>query len=777
MFVFDRETNSTSLVSVGQDGVQGNDFSNAGVISGTGRFVAFQSPATNLVPGDTNDASDVFVRNLLLGVTSRVSVSSGGGQANGASGSPAISFDGRFVAFQSNAGNIASPVAAQQVYLHDRLNGTTNRVSNLPGGGPGPVPSRNPSISQNGRFVAFVSQAKLVAVDTNDFDDVYVFDRTSGQVVRASVSSAGAQGQALPGQFPPRTDDARITADGEAVVFSSEYTNLVAGDTNGVADIFMRTLGLGSDTAVIDPAFLTDFGLVPGTPDGGPFADPDNDGLSNLEEQELGTHPRGLVTRFLAEGATGFFDARIALLNPDPTAHRVLVRFLREGGAPPISRLITLPGRRRATIDVKSVPGLEDISFSTLVESDGEIVVDRQMTWDGTGYGSHAETASPRPGQEWFLAEGATHSDFQLFYLLQNPHPFQTATVRIRYLRPANANGTPAATLEKDYVVGPNARKTIFVNLEEFPAGSGNRLLAATDVSAAINVIEGPPVIVERAMYLNRNGQLFTAGHDSAGVTSGDSQWFLAEGATGSLFDMFVLIANPNTTEDAIVDVTYLREGLPPIDKTYIVAAGSRRTIFVDVEEFPDNSGNFALADAGAVSVILRQRNGRDIVVERSMWFPGPTSATWTEAHNSPGTTDSGTRWAFAEGEVGGPTGTQTFILLANTEPSITASVQITLLFEDGSSKTDFFILQPQSRLTVGLPADPVFASSFSPAELAAGKRFGAIVESQSLVLYRPGRANRGRTGDVLEPRGGVLPRRHRCRRHEAAIEPFRRSG
>ena len=464
VFVYDRETHSTSLVSVGEGGVQGNDFSNAGVISGTGRFVAFQSPATNLVPGDTNDASDVFVRDLLLGVTSRVSVSSGGGQANGASGSPAISFDGRFVAFHSDAGNINRSAAgninrlAQQVYLHDRLNGTTIRVSNLPGGGPGPVPSRNPSISQNGRFVAFVSQASLVAVDTNDFDDIYVFDRTSGQVVRASVSSAGAQGQALPGLFPPRTGDARITANGEAVVFTSEYPNLVAGDTNGVADIFMRTLGLGPDTAVIDPAFLTDFGLVPGTPDGDPFADPDNDGLSNLEEQELGTHPRGKVTRFLAEGATGFFDARIALLNPDTTAHKVLVRFLREGGAPPISRLITLPGRRRATIDVKSIPGLEDVSFSTLVESDGEIVVDRQMTWDGTGYGSHAETASPRPAEEWFLAEGATHSDFQLFYLLQNPHPFQTATVRIRYLRPANANGTPAATLEKDYVVGPNAR-------------------------------------------------------------------------------------------------------------------------------------------------------------------------------------------------------------------------------------------------------------------------------------------------------------------------------
>ena len=120
------------------------------------------------------------------------------------------------------------------------------------------------------------------------------------------------------------------------------------------------------------------------------------------------------------------------------------------------------------------------------------------------------------------------------------------------------------------------------------------------------------------------------------------------------------------------------------------------------------------------------------------MWFPGPTSATWTEAHNSPGTVDSGTRWAFAEGEVGGPTGTQTFILLANTEPSITASVQITLLFENGTSNTAFFILQPQSRLTVGLPDDPVFADLFSPAERAAGKRFGAIVESRSLFSIGP---------------------------------------
>ena len=146
------------------------------------------------------------------------------------------------------------------------------------------------------------------------------------------------------------------------------------------------------------------------------------------------------------------------------------------------------------------------------------------MTWSATGYGSHAETSLPAPASTWYLAEGATHSGFSLFYLIQNPGSAAT-TVQVTYLLPA-----PAAPIVKSYPVAANSRFNIWVNQEGGP-------LASTDVSAVITAPAGTPIIVERAMYRDAGGQVFGAGHNSAGITTPSTNWFLAEGATGSYFD------------------------------------------------------------------------------------------------------------------------------------------------------------------------------------------------------------------------------------------------
>jgi hypothetical protein len=324
------------------------------------------------------------------------------------------------------------------------------------------------------------------------------------------------------------------------------------------------------------------------------------------------------------------------------------------------------------------------------------------MTWDvANGYGAHAETSVAAPALTWYLAEGSTVGGFNLFYLLQNSGSIESQ-VRVRFLRPSGA------PLEKTYVLPSESRTTIWVNQVDFP-GLG-KALASTDVSAVIEVTNGQPIISERAMYLTLPGQMFGAGHESAGVTAPATQWFLAEGATGPFFDLFVLIANPGP-DQAQIEATFLLPDGTTVVKSYSVAGNSRFSIWVD-------QADGKLANT-AVSTAIRSINNVPVIVERAMWWPG-TVSQWYEAHNSPGATITGTLWALAEGEVGGSRGLETYILLANTSTTA-GSVKVTLLFEDGTTTEKTFTVAANSRFNVAVRGEfPV----------AVNRRFGALVES-----------------------------------------------
>lgn len=235
-FVRDRLTGATSRVSVSSTGAEGDAGGGAGPISADGRFVAFASGSTNLVAGDTNGAYDVFVNDRLTGVTERVSLSSSGEQADRSSSPDSISADGRFVAFGSDATNLVSDDtnARSDIFVHDRMTGETTRVSVSSLGEQANDTSQIGKISSDGRFVAFYSFATNLVGDANGFaPDVYVHDLSTGTTERVSVSSTGAQGDSS--SFTPS-----ISADGRFVAFASFATNLVAGDTNGNVDIFVR---------------------------------------------------------------------------------------------------------------------------------------------------------------------------------------------------------------------------------------------------------------------------------------------------------------------------------------------------------------------------------------------------------------------------------------------------------------------------------------------------------------------------------------------------------
>lgn len=203
--------------------------------SAPGDFVAFGSAASNMVAGDANGMMDVFVHNRTTGATARVSVDSAGGEANDQSSGPALSADGRFVAFDSSATNLAAgdTNGVRDIFIHDRSTGITSRccVSGK-GAENGNGSSLNAAISGDGSIFAFESSAtNLAGNDTNLASDIFAFYGDTKELTRVSVDSAGNEGNG--NSFVPA-----LSADGRFVFYESASSNLVANDTNGVSDIF-----------------------------------------------------------------------------------------------------------------------------------------------------------------------------------------------------------------------------------------------------------------------------------------------------------------------------------------------------------------------------------------------------------------------------------------------------------------------------------------------------------------------------------------------------------
>jgi Tol biopolymer transport system component len=237
VFMRDRKTGATKGVTVIATGVEGDRASYTPSISADGRFVAFFSNASNLVDGDTNDETDVFVWDRKAGTTKRVSVNFAGVEGNAGSLGPSISADGRFVAYSLNASNLVGGDAngGRDVFVRDRKNHTTKRMSVSSAGVEGNGASYTPSISADGRFVAYSSNASnLVGGDANGGRDVFVRDRKNHTTRRVSVSSAGTEANGNSFGRPS------ISAAGRFVAFDSGASNLVGGDTNGVRDAFVR---------------------------------------------------------------------------------------------------------------------------------------------------------------------------------------------------------------------------------------------------------------------------------------------------------------------------------------------------------------------------------------------------------------------------------------------------------------------------------------------------------------------------------------------------------
>jgi hypothetical protein len=539
------------------------------------------------------------------------------------------------------------------------------------------------------------------ATATTDAGGAYAFEGLTPGAYTVTPTADGYEFTPASAVFGNVTSDevADFTA-GRVYTLSGSVRDLNEG---GLAGVTVTLTGSESDTTTTDGDGLYSF-VVPA---GGTYTlSPDLDGFV-FAEPSMTTEPlqedltvdfvatSGIFRRYFAEGAANtFFDTQLALLNATSVPANVTLRFERDDGVV-VTHTRVIPARTRETVDPKRIAGLNGAAFSTVVESDVPVAADRTMVWDTTKYGGHAETSIVAPQTTWYLAEGATIAGFNLFYLVHNPNA-EAAQIEVRYLRPA-----PLPALVKPYTVPANTRLTIWVNQED-PE------LASAEISAVITSTNAVPVIVERAMYLDTQGQLFGAGHEGAGIPAPATEWFLAEGATGPYFDNFVLIANPSVT-DAEVEAVFLLPDGTTVTKTYTVAAGSRFNIWVDLAD-P------LLADT-AVSTKVTSTNDVPIVVERSMWWPG---TTWHEGHNAVGATRAGAKWMLAEGESNRARNLETYVLLANTSP-FAGSVRVTVVFEDGTQEVQTYDLLANSRFTAPI-------GGFFPE--AVGSRFGVIVES-----------------------------------------------
>ena len=237
----------SNRISTTSTDTQANNNSSSPQLTPDGLFLAFQSSATNLVDGDTKNYADIFVKNLKTGTVIRANTNSAGIQANNSAFYPGITTDGRYVVFQSNATNLVESDTnnASDIFLKDLQTGIIARVSTDSSGTQSNKNSATPQITPDGRYLIFSSYAtNLVTDDTNGLSDIYLKDLKSGIVTRVNTTSTGNQvtgGDSLSPQ---------ITSDGRYAVFRSDATNLVPADTNKTYDIYIKDIQTGTISRV-----------------------------------------------------------------------------------------------------------------------------------------------------------------------------------------------------------------------------------------------------------------------------------------------------------------------------------------------------------------------------------------------------------------------------------------------------------------------------------------------------------------------------------------------
>ncbi|MHB8896298.1 MAG: WD40/YVTN/BNR-like repeat-containing protein [Candidatus Geothermincolia bacterium] len=368
--------------------------------------------------------------------------------------------------------------------------------------------------------------------------------------------------------------------------------------------------------------------------------------------------PEAAVNWYLAEGCTGGdFETWVLVQNPNTTPASVKLTYMTAGG-PVDGPSEKIPANSRKTYNAADkVPNTWEVS--TRVQADVPVIAERAMYGNGRMWG-HDSTGASQASKTWYLAEGCTGGDFETWVLVQNPNG-QAASVGLTYMTSKGLRTGQKATIPG------NSRKTF--NVADMVK---NEWEVSTRVDSDI------PVIAERAMY--GGGRKW--GHDSIGVTGGAKQWFLAEGCTGTGFETWVLVQNPNNSS-ADVDLTYMTAKGPVKGPSVSVPANSRQTFDVGLG-VPDN-----------YSVSTEVTANAPVIAERSMYGG---SRTW--GHDSIGTIAPNLKWYLAEGSTGA--GFETWVLVQNPNGQA-AQVDVMYMTSAGPVTGPSISVAGQSRVTINV--------------------------------------------------------------------------
>jgi len=669
VFRKDLVTGEVKLCSANAAGVYGNGtaayFPD---ISSDGRYVAFTSTSTNLVTPATS-GEELFSKDMLTGEVKLASSNAVGAESNLSNGNPSYSCDARYVSFASTATNLVTPATTgTQIFRKDLLSGGIVLVSANAAGTQGNGNCPYSSISADGRYVAFNSDATNLVTPATANNQIFRKDLMTGEVVLASANAAGAQGNNA-STFPS------ITPDGRYVAFQSQATNLVTPATANLQVFrkeldapyyfyfaegytgagFQEYLCLGNpygDPADITATYLFKDGTskeetynVPGnarvTENVNAIVGPDKEVSIKCESADpflaerpmyfdyegkwTGGHDAVGATSpslswFFAEGYTGSgFDEWICVLNPGDLPANLTFRFqTQEEGEKKVEGL-SVAAHSRGSFKANQL--LENKSYQTSLklESDRPVVAERPMYFSYAGTGNYGWTGgscvmgASLLSSSYYFAEGTTRAGFEEWLTIQNPGATDISVHAVYYLK----EGAP---VEKDYPVPAGKRSTVLVNSAAVGVGSEK------DVSVLLSCTS--PFLAERPMYFDYRGLGnwgWTGGHCVIGASSPASEWFFAEGYTGSYFEEWLCVQNPGAAA-ANLTVTYYPEGGgAPITRTHAVGGNSRFTIPVNV-------------DAGTgLAISAKVSSDQPVIVERPMYFN--FQGKWSGGHDVVGYT------------------------------------------------------------------------------------------------------------------------------------------
>ncbi len=792
----DINTGQVLRCSTDSSGNQANLESTGSSISSDGRYVGFYSRANNLVTGDTNGQSDIFRKDLVTGETARCSTDSSGNQSNGTSSYVRLSSDGRYVAFQSDASNlvVGDNNGKTDVFRKDLVSGETLCCSMDSLNQIGNNASMYMSINSDGRYVAFQSDtSNLVAGDNNLKTDIFRKDLVTGEILRCSTNLANQEGNNI-STFPS------ISMDGRFVAFDSTSSNLVTGDNNNSSDIFRKDLITGaivrcstdasgaeksghSTYASINAdgryiAFKSDAWLMPNyeytgysriyrkdlvtgeilycsctTTSGiisGTLGPPEqnSDGNYAIFTSDTQVYRKLLIGEppyvdslspghgFIGTEVTisgGFFgsaqggsyvsfglvkatqytswsDTQIKCMVPSGAFAMVDLTVTTSIGtssvvsfaispkvdfidpeAAPLGTAITIngsafgPSQENSYVDFNGTKVAEYLSWSENIIKlkvprgiSGQVNVRVNVVFKNGRFGSEPVIFTVVPFGVAF-AEGYTGSGFQEFLCIGNPQNYN-AKVDIYYLF---TNGKYA---DDSIVVPANCRTTVNVNdfiAQYFEEGAEVSAIIYSDLE----------VVVERPMYFNYNGR-WTGGHDVIGTPYASDMWFFAEGYTGPGFDEWVCVLNPNENA-ANLKFHFMVQGAGEFIRTASVPALSRRSFKV----------NDLLGANYSCSLALE--SDQYVAAERSMYFDylGTGMRHWEGGHCVMGLPYLSTEYYFAEGTT--RSGFEEWLTLQNPNPeSITIIANYQLGPGQGDPVQVSHVIPPLSRDTVYVAND-----------------------------------------------------------------------